>query len=99
MASRLLRGGPRERTVPFDEERLAIVKDRLGDVLPSTITRETIEGFQAKRKLDGVSNRTVNIDVGTLRKVLKRYGHWRRVAAAASNRASVPQASTEGDRS
>ena len=43
----------RERTVAFDEERLAIVKERLGDVLLSTITRETIEGFQAKRKLDG----------------------------------------------
>jgi hypothetical protein len=40
------------------------VKDRLGDVLLSTITRETIEGFQAKRKLDGVRNRTVNMDVG-----------------------------------
>jgi hypothetical protein len=69
----------RERTVEFDEERLAIVKDRLGDVLLSTITRETIEGFQSKRKLDGVSNRTVNMDVGALRKVLKRYGHWRRL--------------------
>ena len=69
----------RERTVAFDEERLAIVKDRLGDVLLSTITRKLIEGFQAKRKLDGVSNRTDNIDVGTLRKVLKRYGHWRRL--------------------
>jgi hypothetical protein len=66
----------RERTVAFDEERLAIVKDRIGDVLLSTITREMIEGFQAKRKLDGVSNRTVNMDVGTLRNVLKRYGHW-----------------------
>lgn len=69
----------RARTVAFDEERLAIVKDRLGDVLLSTITREMIEGFQAKRKLDGVSNRTVNMDVGALRKVLKRYGHWRRL--------------------
>jgi integrase len=69
----------RERTVAFDEERLAIVKDRLGDILLSTITRETIEGFQAKRKLDRISNRTVNMDVGALRKVLKRYGHWRRL--------------------
>ena len=58
---------------------MAIVKDRLGDVLLSTITRETIEGFQAKRKLDRVSNLTVNMDVGALRKVLKRYGHWRRL--------------------
>ena len=69
----------RERTVAFDEERLAIVRDRLGGVLLSTITRETIEGFQAKRKVDRVSNRTVNMDGGTLRKVLKRYGHWRRL--------------------
>jgi integrase len=69
----------RERTVEFDAERLAIVKDRMGDVLLSTITRESIEGFQARRKLDGVSNRTINMDVGTLRKVLKRYGHWRRL--------------------
>ena len=30
-------------------------------------------------ELDGVSNRTVNMDVGTLRQVLKRYGHWRRL--------------------
>ena len=73
-APRRGRNANRERTVAFDEERLAIVKDRLGDVLLSTITRETIEGFQAKRKLDGVSNRTVNMDVGALRKVLKRYG-------------------------
>lgn len=60
-------------------ERFAIVKDRLGDVLLSTLTRETIEGCQAKRKLDGVSNRTVNMDVGALRKVLKRYCHFRRL--------------------
>src|SRR5919197_1736433 len=69
----------RARTVEFAEERLEIVKDRLGDMLLSTITRETIEAFQARRKLDGVSNRTVNMDVGELRKVLKRYGHWRRL--------------------
>lgn len=69
----------RERTVAFDEERLAIVKAALGDVLLSTITRETIEGFQAKRKLAGIGNRTVNMDVGVLRKVLKRYGQWRRL--------------------
>jgi hypothetical protein len=55
------------------------VNTHCGDVLLSTITRETIEGFQAKRKLDGVGNRTVNMEVGALRKVPKRYGHWRRL--------------------
>jgi hypothetical protein len=43
----------RERTVAFDEERLAMVKDFLGDVLLSTITREMIEGFQAKGNSTG----------------------------------------------
>ena len=37
----------------------------------SAITRETIEGFQAKRRLEGASNRTVNMDVGALRQVLE----------------------------
>ena len=40
-------GRQRIATIAFDEERLAIVKDRLGDILLSTITRETIEGFPA----------------------------------------------------
>ena len=48
------------------------MKDHFGGMLLSIITRETIVGFQAKRELDGVSNRTVNMDVGALRKVLKR---------------------------
>jgi integrase len=69
----------RQRTADFLEERLERVKKILGDILLVTITRETIEGYQAKRKLDGVSNRTVNMDVGALRQVLKRYKHWRRL--------------------
>jgi hypothetical protein len=38
-----------------DQKRLAIVKDRLGNMLLSTITLETIKGFQAKRKLVGTA--------------------------------------------
>jgi hypothetical protein len=53
-------------------KRLKIVKRHLDDVKLSTITRETIEHFQAMRRLEGASNRTINMDVGALRKVLKR---------------------------
>ena len=42
-----------ERTIEFDRERLEIVKRHLGDVKLSTITRNVIEGFQAKRRLEG----------------------------------------------
>ena len=39
-----------------------------------------IEGFQAKRRLEGADNRTVNMDIGALRQVLRRFKQWRRLA-------------------
>src|SRR5688572_4709225 len=68
-----------ERTIEFDRERLEIVKRHLGDVKLSTITRKVIEVFQAKRRLKGSSNRTINMDVGALRQVLRRFKQWRRL--------------------
>jgi integrase len=68
-----------KRTIEFDTERLEIVKRHLGDVKLTTITRNTIEGFQAKRRLEGASNRTINMDVGALRQVLRRFKQWRRL--------------------
>lgn len=68
-----------ERTIEFDQERLDIVKQHLGDVKLSAITRKVIEGYQAKRRLEGASNRTINMDVGALRQVLKRFKQWRRL--------------------
>jgi hypothetical protein len=44
-----------KRTIEFDRERLEIVKRHLGDVKLTTITRKVIEGFQAKRRLEGSS--------------------------------------------
>jgi integrase len=67
------------RVVEFDRERLEVVKRLLGDIKLSAITRELMEGFQAKRRLEGASNRTVNMDIGALRRVLKRFKHWRRL--------------------
>jgi integrase len=67
------------RVVAFDRERLEVVKRVLGDVRLTTITARTIEGFQAKRRLEGASNRTINMDVGALRQVLKRFKQWRRI--------------------
>jgi integrase len=68
-----------KRAVEFDRERLEVVKRHLGDIKLSSISRELIEGFQAKRRLEGASNRTVNMDVGVLRRVLKRFKHWHRL--------------------
>jgi hypothetical protein len=67
------------RVVEFERERLEVVKRYLGDIRLSSITRETIEAFQAKRRVDKASNRTVNMDVGALRRVLKRFKHRHRL--------------------
>jgi len=68
-----------KRAVAFDRERLEVVKRVLGDVRLSAITARVIEGFQAKRRVEGASNRTVNMDVGSLRQVMKRFKQWRRL--------------------
>ena len=68
-----------KRAIAFDRERLKVVKRVMGDVRLSAITARTIEGFQAKRRSECASNRTVNMDVGVLRQVMKRFKQWRRL--------------------
>lgn len=69
----------KERTVAFLRERLEQVKKHIDDIPLRTITREVIERFQARRRAEGAKNRTVNMDVGALRQVLKRFKQWRRL--------------------
>jgi integrase len=73
--------GDSERNIEFLTERLAVVRKHFGDIKLTAFTREMIEGYQAKRKLAGASNRTINMDLGALRQVLKRYRVWRRLEA------------------
>src|SRR3954467_10071029 len=68
-----------QRAIDFDRERVEVVKRVLGDVRLSAISSRVIEGFQAKRRLEGAGNRTVNMDVGALRQVLRRFKQWRRL--------------------
>lgn len=56
-----------------------VVKRVLRDVRLSAISARVIEGFQAKRRVAGASNRTVNMGVGVLLEVLKRFKQWRRL--------------------
>jgi hypothetical protein len=56
-----------KRAVEFDRERLEVVKRVIGDVRLSAITGQVIEPFQASIRVEGASNRTVNMDVGALR--------------------------------
>lgn len=67
------RMGDRKRPATIAKERWGLKKwsEHLGEVRLDRITRPMINEFMAKRKVAGVSNRTVNLDIIILRNVLK----------------------------
>lgn len=68
------------RTLEFEEERLISLKRHFGDVPLTAITAKAIAEYQRKRHENGAANRTINMDVGVLSRVLKSCGRWRGLA-------------------
>lgn len=68
-----------ERTLELEKERLSIVKRHFGDVRLTTLTAASIAQFQHVRHAAGLANRTINMDVGVLSRVLKFTGKWRSI--------------------
>src|SRR6202021_1235648 len=52
-----------------------------GKELLCDISAEDLAAYQTRRKRDGVSNRTVNLEMGVLRSILRRYRMWEAIAA------------------
>ena len=73
------------RTIELEEERLSLVKKHFGDVPLSAITATAIAEFQRTRHDAGIANRTINMDVGVLSRVLKSCGRWRALADHVKN--------------
>jgi integrase len=73
------------RTIELEEERFSIVKKHFGDVPLSAITATAIADFQRARHDAGIANRTINMDVGVLSRVLKFCGRWRALADHVKN--------------
>jgi integrase len=73
------------RTIELEEERLSIVKKHFGDLPLSAITATAIADFQHARHDAGKANRTINMDVGVLSRVLKSCGRWRALAGHVKN--------------
>ena len=78
LAAKRMRCAP--RTIELEEERLSLVTKHFGDVPLAAITATTIAGFQRTRHEAGIANRTINMDVGVLSRVLKSCGRWRALA-------------------
>jgi len=63
--------------------RLAIsqLKTDFGKQLLCDLSGQDLAAYQTRRKRDGVSNRTVNLELGVLRSILRRYRMWEAIAA------------------
>ena len=56
-----------------------MVKKFFGDARIAAITPAAIQRYQQERKKNGTANRTINMDVGALSRVLKHFGLWRTI--------------------
>lgn len=68
------------RSYRTDKQRGQALRKAFGAVRLRRFTSEMIMKFQVDRRADGISNRTINMEVGLLRRVLKRYRQWSRLA-------------------
>ena len=73
------------RTIELEEERISLVQKHFGDVPLSAMTAVAIADFQRARHSAGIANRTINVDVGVLSRVLKSCGRWRALAEHVQN--------------
>jgi integrase len=67
------------RSVMIERANLAHLLPELGRKLVCDIDARDVAKYQRKRVTSGASPKTVNLEVGTLRAILKRSGHWARL--------------------
>jgi len=67
-------------SIRTERERLKPLRDYFAAVTLIHISSEVIRGYVARRKQTGTSNRTVNLETGISRRILKRAKLWQRVA-------------------
>src|SRR5262245_52583505 len=65
-----------ERTVQFEKERLVPLCKHYGEKPLLRFKAEDISGYQSARLNAGISGRTVNMETGVLRRMLKRAKVW-----------------------
>ena len=68
------------RTMQFEKERLRPLSKHFGEVPLLRFKAEGITGYQTARLAAGISGRTVNMEIGVLRRMLKRAKVWNAIA-------------------
>jgi integrase len=71
-----------EKTYITDRDRSGSLRKFFGAVPLRRITADMIVKYQSERKAAGISGCSINLEVGLLRRVLKRHKQWSRLAEA-----------------
>lgn len=67
------------RSVMIEKANLAHLLPELGKKLVCDIEARDIARYQQQRTKEEASPKTINLEIGTLRAILKRFGHWARL--------------------
>jgi integrase len=71
--------GRSEATLRIGRERAKPLKKRLGTIKLVKIDANEIRKYQSWRRKQGAGNRTINMEVGLLRLLLKKVDRWKRI--------------------
>ena len=63
-------------TIRLETDALKQVKRHLGTAMLGSLTAESITSYVQRRKAERIGNRTINIEVGVLRRILKQFKLW-----------------------
>jgi integrase len=69
-----------EKTFSTDSQRSKPLRACFGDLRLKRITADGIAKYQSARAKAGIGGRTINMEVGLLRRILKKYKQWSRLA-------------------
>jgi len=69
----------RPRTVEYEQSNVVKLLPTFGNMLVVDIDANDVIQYQKIRLAAGMSGRTINMEVGTLRAILKRSGNWARL--------------------
>src|SRR5262245_33182692 len=64
------------KSVEIEERNLKHLKPALGSLLLINITAEDVADYQKSRQKAGAAPKTINLEVGTLRAILRRHRLW-----------------------
>ncbi len=78
LADRLAHLAP--RSILTERERLKPMRAFLGATALARVTADTVSDYIARRKEQGAANRTLNMELGILRRILKRAKRWHLIA-------------------